>query len=144
MKTEYETIRKMQTVQSEYKTPDGDWQEGFSLRFANGWTISVQWGNGSYSSNTTRTPTQPTIKTSRTAEVAAFNDGGLWWDFDQDMIVTEATAKFGGTRSEWRDDEEETTKVFGFVKTDEVVLMISSIQNLYMNEYGFWRNGLNV
>ena len=123
----------MQTVQSEYKTPDGDWQEGFSLRFANGWTISVQWGNGSYSSNTTRTPTQPTIKTSRTAEVAAFNDGGLWWDFDQDMIVTEAT-----------NSEEETTKVFGFVKTDEVVLMISSIQNLYMNEYGFWRNGLNV
>ena len=133
MKTEYETIRKMQTVQSEYKTPDGDWQEGFSLRFENGWTISVQWGNGSYSSNTTRTPTQPTIKTSRTAEVAAFNDGGLWWDFDQDMIVTEAT-----------NSEEETTKVFGFVKTDEVVLMISSIQNLYMNEYGFWRNGLNV
>ena len=133
MKTEYEPIRKMQTVQSEYKTPDGDWQEGFSLRFANGWTISVQWGNGSYSSNTTRTPTQPTIKTSRTAEVAAFNDGGLWWDFDQDMIVTEAT-----------NSEEETTKVFGFVKTDEVVLMISSIQNLYMNEYGFWRNGLNV
>ena len=133
MKTEYETIRKMQTVQSEYKTPDGDWQEGFSLRFANGWTISVQWGNGCYSSNTTRTPTQPTIKTSRTAEVAAFNDGGLWWDFDQDMIVTEAT-----------NSEEETTKVFGFVKTDEVVLMISSIQNLYMNEYGFWRNGLNV
>ena len=123
----------MQTVQSEYKTPDGDWQEGFSLRFENGWTISVQWGNGSYSSNTTRTPTQPTIKTSRTAEVAAFNDGGLWWDFDQDMIVTEAT-----------NSEEETTKVFGFVKTDEVVLMISSIQNLYMNEYGFWRNGLNV
>ena len=123
----------MQTVQSEYKTPDGDWQEGFSLRFANGWTISVQWGNGSYSSNTTRTPTQPTIKTSRTAEVAAFNDGGLWWDFDQDMIVTEVT-----------NSEEETTKVFGFVKTDEVVLMISSIQNLYMNEYGFWRNGLNV
>ena len=133
MKTEYETIRKMQTVQSEYKTPDGDWQEGFSLRFANGWTISVQWGNGSYSSNTTRTPTQPTIKTSRTAEVAAFNDGGLWWDFDQDMIVTEVT-----------NSEEETTKVFGFVKTDEVALMISSIQNLYMNEYGFWRNGLNV
>ena len=133
MKTEYEPIRKMQTVQSEYKTPDGDWQEGFSLRFANGWTISVQWGNGSYSSNTTRTPTQPTIKTSRTAEVAAFNDGGLWWDFDQDMIVTEVT-----------NSEEETTKVFGFVKTDEVVLMISSIQNLYMNEYGFWRNGLNV
>ena len=133
MKTEYETIRKMQTVQSEYKTPDGDWQEGFSLRFENGWTISVQWGNGSYSSNTTRTPTQPTIKTSRTAEVAAFNDGGLWWDFDQDMIVTEVT-----------NSEEETTKVFGFVKTDEVVLMISSIQNLYMNEYGFWRNGLNV
>ena len=123
----------MQTVQSEYKTPDGDWQEGFSLRFANGWTISVQWGNGSYSSNTTRTPTQPTIKTSRTAEVAAFNDGGLWWDFDQDMIVTEVT-----------NSEEETTKVFGFVKTDEVALMISSIQNLYMNEYGFWRNGLNV
>ena len=133
MKTEYEPIRKMQTVQSEYKTPDGDWQEGFSLRFENGWTISVQWGNGSYSSNTTRTPTQPTIKTSRTAEVAAFNDGGLWWDFDQDMIVTEAT-----------NSEEETTKVFGFVKTDEVVLMISSIQNLYMNEYGFWRNGVNV
>ena len=133
MKTEYETIRKMQTVQSEYKTPDGDWQEGFSLRFENGWTISVQWGNGSYSSNTTRTPTQPTIKTSRTAEVAAFNDGGLWWDFDQDMIVTEVT-----------NSEEETTKVFGFVKTDEVALMISSIQNLYMNEYGFWRNGLNV
>ena len=133
MKTEYEPIRKMQTVQSEYKTPDGDWQEGFSLRFANGWTISVQWGNGSYSSNTTRTPTQPTIKTSRTAEVAAFNDGGLWWDFDQDMIVTEVT-----------NSEEETTKVFGFVKTDEVALMISSIQNLYMNEYGFWRNGLNV
>ena len=133
MKTEYETIRKMQTVQSEYKTPDGDWQEGFSLRFANGWTISVQWGNGSYSSNTTRTPTQPTIKTSRTAEVAAFNDGGLWWDFDQDMIVTEVT-----------NSEEETTKVFGFVKTDEVALMISSIQSLYMNEYGFWRNGLNV
>ena len=123
----------MQTVQSEYKTPDGDWQEGFSLRFENGWTISVQWGNGSYSSNTTRTPTQPTIKTSRTAEVAAFNDGGLWWDFDQDMIVTEVT-----------NSEEETTKVFGFVKTDEVALMISSIQSLYMNEYGFWRNGLNV
>ncbi len=60
---------------------------GFRLTFANHWTISVQWGNGSYSDNHAKFGGFP--GPSKTAEVAIFQPNGDWfraWEHDDDVI----------------------------------------------------------
>jgi hypothetical protein len=65
--------------------------KGFHMTFANGWTISVQFGPGNYSENyhgsfedfyTKRKPLPP----SATAEIAIFNPEGEWFDFGGDKV----------------------------------------------------------
>jgi hypothetical protein len=34
-----------------FSTPKENYKKGFSMTFDNGWTVSVQWGAGTYSSN---------------------------------------------------------------------------------------------
>jgi len=48
---------------------------GFSMTFQNGWTVSVQWHDGAYSD-----------KNNATAEVAAWNKHGEWFDFGHDTV----------------------------------------------------------
>jgi hypothetical protein len=62
-------------------------RKGFHMTFANGWTISVQWGEGNYcdnySANINRNEDAPA---SKTAEVAAWN-GEEWHEFDNSTGV---------------------------------------------------------
>ena len=59
---------------------------GFQIDYSNGWTVSVQWGAGTYGDNhtsmTMETPSEGW--TSRTAEVAAWRtnarDTEAWYD----------------------------------------------------------------
>ncbi len=62
---------------------------GFHITFANGWTVSVQWGRGNYCDN--RTPLPPRIHEpvppSPTAEIAAWDHAGRWWQFENDTVA---------------------------------------------------------
>ena len=68
--------------------------KGFQITFANGWTISVQWGPGNYcerqSVGNYDAPWHDDLWESETAEVAAWvgeRQGGDWYDFDRHMMV---------------------------------------------------------
>ena len=70
--------------------------KGFSMTFANGWTVSVQIGVGNYCDNYyIKTGTDNTIpmeeafqdpKPSRTAEIAAWSKERSWHDFGDDKV----------------------------------------------------------
>lgn len=55
---------------------------GFHIRFNNGWTASVQWGYGTYSDNRTKKVTSH----STTAEIAAWDKDGTWHSFGDDTV----------------------------------------------------------
>lgn len=61
----------------------GDGRQGFYLKFENGWTVSVQFGYGSYCSN--RDNQNPPQK-SDTAEIAAWDSNDVWYKFDGDEV----------------------------------------------------------
>ena len=54
--------------------------KGFHITFANGWTISVQFGVGNYCDN--RYATKRLNVLSTTAEIAAWDEHGRWHEFD--------------------------------------------------------------
>lgn len=54
--------------------------KGFHIKFANGWTVSIQWGGGNYCSNYGKSISQP-VGPSDDAEIAAWK-GDIWYDFD--------------------------------------------------------------
>ena len=56
---------------------------GFHLSFENGWTVSVQWGDGTYSEH--RELNGKNFVMSKDAEVAAWNSEG-WWKFEEDTV----------------------------------------------------------
>lgn len=63
--------------------------KGFHIKFENGWTISVQFGQYNYSSNYdlqhhTRGDAVPP---SNTAEIAAFNNDGDWFEWPDGNTV---------------------------------------------------------
>jgi hypothetical protein len=63
--------------------------KGFHMTFANGWTISVQFGPGNYCGNYnlpygSLRPTE--LPPSATAEIAIFNSEGEWFDFGDDKV----------------------------------------------------------
>ena len=58
------------------KTED---HEGFSMKFANGYTISVQFGNGNYC-------TRDSIGVAESAEIAIWDKDRTWYDFGMDTV----------------------------------------------------------
>jgi hypothetical protein len=56
--------------------------EGFQMTFANGWTVSVQFGakHLCHNRNGVDNPTCPT------AEIAAWDTNGEWYDFGHDTV----------------------------------------------------------
>jgi hypothetical protein len=54
---------------------------GFHITFDNGWTVSVQFGGGTYSDNKQEDPFSSDNKESSTAEIAAWNKDG-WYEFE--------------------------------------------------------------
>ena len=100
-----------------FKQTNADWQQGFTLTFDNGWDISVKWD---------MEDADPAIaRTSKTAEVAAFNDDD-WWDFVTDGVYP---------------DEE--TGVQRFVNADDVADMIMVIKSLYLDKFGGWKSKIS-
>lgn len=70
-----------------------NYNKGFSMTFANGITISVQWGSMNYCSN--RSFAKPIkwqhdmtsqINTSIDAEIAIWDDNDVWIDFGMDKV----------------------------------------------------------
>lgn len=58
--------------------------KGFHMTFANGWTVSVQWGQGNYCENRYKEVTK-NLKCSD-AEVAAWDKNGIWHRFEHDSV----------------------------------------------------------
>lgn len=56
---------------------------GFHLVFENGWTVSVQWGDGTYSAGRDG---RGNFVTSPDAEVAAWDKDSNWWKFEGDTV----------------------------------------------------------
>jgi len=73
--------------------------KGFQMTFANGWTVSVQFGDGNYCDNR-----DGASSSSKTAEIAAWNDKE-WYQFDN------------------------ATEVRGWVTADDVAKFINLIAN---------------
>ena len=67
--------------------------KGFKMTFANGWTASVQFGAGNYSDNYAAPfPTSSEFQNncgamgSDTAEIAAWDQSGVWHSFGHDTV----------------------------------------------------------
>jgi len=75
---------------SAFKTITG--RAGFSMKFANGWTISVQWHDGAYTSRENRglarleEPEFGTEVSSPDAEIAIWDKNGDWHNFGDDTV----------------------------------------------------------
>ena len=68
-----------------FRITDG---KGFHLTFANGWTVSVQFGYGNYCENYNK----KNADESKNAEIAAWDEGGTWFDFGDDTVKAHCTA----------------------------------------------------
>lgn len=55
------------------------------MTFSNGWTVSVQWGPGTYSDN--YHTNFDTVKDSTTAEIAAWDANKNWHQFEGDQVM---------------------------------------------------------
>lgn len=62
-------------------------QKGFHITFENGWTVSVQFGGGNYSDNYHSRIYDGPVPHSRTAEVAAWPNGGEMISFNGEDTV---------------------------------------------------------
>ena len=58
-------------------------ESGFTMKFENGNTISVQFGDFNYSSNKDK----GTKNTATSAEVAIWNSDGTWYDFGDELYI---------------------------------------------------------
>ena len=59
-------------------------REGFSADFPNGWTVSVVWGGGTYSSNYHESPFKPTNLPPTVVEVGAWRtENPHIWAYEQ-------------------------------------------------------------
>ena len=64
--------------------------KGFQMTFENGWTVSVQFGNGNYCEN--RFATDHERGESVDAEIAAWDKNNVWHDFGHDTVMGWCTA----------------------------------------------------
>jgi hypothetical protein len=58
---------------------------GFQMTFENGWTVSVQWHSGAYCDSPRNYKEES--KESTTAEIAAWNSEGEWYNFGSDTVL---------------------------------------------------------
>lgn len=58
-------------------------ETGFNVTFGNGWTVSVQWGRGTYCDNR---HSVSMIDGSANAEIAAWDKDGVWHDFGGEQV----------------------------------------------------------
>jgi hypothetical protein len=62
-------------------TRRGTGSNGFRVTFANGWTVSVQFGAGNYCDHYDVQDYDKTLPKSKTAEIAIIHDDGTWYSF---------------------------------------------------------------
>ena len=89
---------------------------GFQIQFSNGWTISVQFGPGNYCERQGLeydAPLKERVWKSETAEVAAWDKEGRWYDFDNEVML-----------------ETNHTDVTGWVDTNKVAFYIDLISTM--------------
>lgn len=66
--------------------------KGYQMTFKNGWTISVQWGAGSYCENRSfdindyKWREGDDVVSSPDAEIAIWNNKGEWYEFESDCV----------------------------------------------------------
>ena len=59
--------------------------KGFQMTFANGWTVSIQFGQGNYCDNK-YTKEKHIVPDCINAEIAAWDANGIWHDFGNDTV----------------------------------------------------------
>lgn len=83
-------MSKFTAIQNEY-------HNGFTMTFKNGWTISVQFGEGNYATRREGV--------SISAEIGIWDKDGTWYDFGHDQVSghndTNAVAFWIGKVSKW-------------------------------------------
>jgi uncharacterized protein YneR len=87
-----------------FKAENNEWHHGFQMTFGNQFTISVQFSKHNYSD-----------QGKTTAEVAAWNNNGDWFYFDD---------------NKWNIIENKDTDVMSHQTTDDVARMISELVKL--------------
>ena len=113
---------------------------GFMMKFSNGWTISVRWGEHNYSDYKTTVHSLEELESdmhkANTAECAVWDAEGTWQQFGYDTVrghmdsdavaklITEVSSrKVGETLPEpkdWFDDDEDTAPAFKASKSNEL------------------------
>lgn len=68
-----------------FKVQKDDFHNGFQITFENGWTASVQFSWCNYCSNQHKK--NHTIYSSSDAEIAAWDENGAWYQFDENNTV---------------------------------------------------------
>jgi hypothetical protein len=107
--------------------------KGFGLTFENGWTISVQFGPGNYGSNHDadfRAFEKEGAK-SDTAEIAAWDPDGTWWDWDRGQLCA-SDAEVSADADKEEPEFLMSTSVKGYCSISEVVGAINLIANMPM------------
>lgn len=67
-----------------FKVQKEEYHTGFQMIFENGWTVSVQFGRGNYCKNRSmKFVGQEPVYESPDAEVAAWDENGVWYRFDE-------------------------------------------------------------
>jgi hypothetical protein len=79
------------------------YRPGFSMRFENGWTISVQWHTGAYCERrkfghqiddfNDRPEGRGQAAESTNAEIAIWDSQGNWYDFENDQVLGYLTSE---------------------------------------------------
>ena len=59
---------------------------GFSMKFANGWTVSVQFGEYSYCNNRDLLHSERNKNKCINAEIAAWDANDEWYSFETDQV----------------------------------------------------------
>lgn len=71
-------------------TQSASYGKGFHMTFDNGWTASVQWGSDNYCENfdldVRSADARAGVKGSKTAEIAAWDKDGNWYNFGDDNV----------------------------------------------------------
>jgi hypothetical protein len=69
-----------------FRVQKDEYNTGFQMVFENGWTVSVQFGKLNYCSNRTYTSGKEIFFQSPDAEIAAWDENGVWYRFENDTV----------------------------------------------------------